>query len=123
MASRLPGLGLYHASKWAVEGFTSSLAMELKGFGIHTTLVEPVGYATDWDQSSAVRVDRLEAYDDFRNNLPVAAASRRADPAATRAAILAVVDAEEPPLRVFFGSGALPLMEREYAARLAEWKQ
>jgi NAD(P)-dependent dehydrogenase (short-subunit alcohol dehydrogenase family) len=119
----LPGLGLYHASKWAVEGLTSSLAMEVRGFGIRTTLVEPAGYATDWETGSAVRTDPLPVYDDFRAHLPISAAAKRADPRATRAAILAVVDAEEPPLRIFFGKGPLPLMQKEYAARLAEWEQ
>jgi NAD(P)-dependent dehydrogenase (short-subunit alcohol dehydrogenase family) len=119
----LPGLGIYHASKWAVEGFTASLAMELKGFGIHTTLVEPAGYATEWGSTSAVTVPRLPAYDDFRADLPIAASTKRADPSATRPAILEVVDADEPPLRIFFGKGPLPLMQKEYAARLAEWER
>ncbi|MGP3939176.1 SDR family NAD(P)-dependent oxidoreductase [Streptomyces sp. 6N106] len=43
----LPGLGLYHASKFALEGLTESLAAEVAGFGIEGTLVEPAGYATD----------------------------------------------------------------------------
>ncbi len=40
-------LGLYHASKWALEGFSQSLAAEVAPFGIKVTLVEPAGYATD----------------------------------------------------------------------------
>jgi len=117
----LPGLGGYHASKWALEGMTSSLAMEVKGFGIAVTLIEPAGYATDWGTTSAVHADPLAAYDDFRAHLPISAAARRADPHATRAAILAVVDADEPPLRIFFGRGPLALMQTEYAHRLDEW--
>jgi NAD(P)-dependent dehydrogenase (short-subunit alcohol dehydrogenase family) len=42
----LPGLGLYHASKWGLEGMTSSLAMEVRSFGVKVTLVEPAGFAT-----------------------------------------------------------------------------
>ena len=118
----LPGLGLYHASKFGLEGFTSSLAMEVKGFGIAVTLVEPAGYATDWSGPSSVHSRQLAAYDDFRANLPVSASSRRGDPEATREAILAVVDAEQAPLRIFFGSGPLPVIEREYACRLEEWR-
>jgi NAD(P)-dependent dehydrogenase (short-subunit alcohol dehydrogenase family) len=41
-------LGLYHASKWALEGFSQSLAAEVASFGIKVTLVEPGGFATDW---------------------------------------------------------------------------
>ena len=96
--------------------------MEVKDFGIKTTLIEPAGYDTDWGTASAVRADQLAAYDDFRAHLPIAASARRADPSATRTAILAVVDAPEPPLRIFFGKGPLPLMQKEYAARLAEWE-
>ncbi|WP_369373676.1 SDR family NAD(P)-dependent oxidoreductase [Promicromonospora sp. Populi] len=118
----LPGVGIYIASKFAVEGFTQSLAMEVKDFGIKVTLVEPAGYATDWAAGSAIRSEQLPAYDEFRANPPISASARRADPSATRAAILAVVDAEEPPRRIFFGKGALPLMQKEYASRLAEWE-
>ncbi|MBN9620530.1 MAG: SDR family NAD(P)-dependent oxidoreductase [Actinobacteria bacterium] len=92
----LPGLGGYHASKWALEGLTSSLAMEVQGFGIAVTLVEPAGYATDWGTTSAVHAGRLAAYDDFRANLPVSASAKRADPAATRAAILARASRLQP---------------------------
>src|ERR1019366_4251620 len=35
-----PGVGLYHASKWALEGFSEALSQEVAGFGIHVTLVE-----------------------------------------------------------------------------------
>ncbi|WP_433145305.1 SDR family NAD(P)-dependent oxidoreductase [Actinomadura nitritigenes] len=90
----LPGLGLYHASKWGLEGMTSSLAMEVRSFGIKVTLVEPAGYATDWQGSSAVRAAQSPAYDDFRAHLPVSASARRGDPGATGPAILRIVDAE-----------------------------
>ena len=118
----LPGLGLYHASKWGLEGMTSSLAMEVRSFGIKVTLVEPAGFATDWQGPSAVRAPQSPAYTEFRANLPVSASARRGDPDATAQAILAIVDAEEPPLRVFFGDQPLPLMRTEYAKRIEEWE-
>jgi NAD(P)-dependent dehydrogenase (short-subunit alcohol dehydrogenase family) len=117
----LPGLGIYHASKFGLEGFTASLAAEVKGFGIKVTLVEPAGYATDWAGPSAVVAERSPAYDDFRASM-ARPAGKRGEPSATRAAILAVVDAEEPPLRIFFGPGPLDVIKREYAARIAEWE-
>ena len=58
-----PTVGLYHASKWGLEGFSQSLAAEVAGFGIKVTLVEPAGYATDWSGPSAVRAEPLPAYD------------------------------------------------------------
>jgi NAD(P)-dependent dehydrogenase (short-subunit alcohol dehydrogenase family) len=118
----LPGLGIYHASKFGLEGFTASLAAEVKDFGIKVTLVEPAGYATDWAGPSAVRSERSPAYDDFRAAM-ARPASKRGEPGATRTAILQVVDAEEPPLRIFFGQGPLPLMKKEYAARIEEWER
>jgi hypothetical protein len=86
------------------------------------TLVEPAGFATDWPGSSAVRALRLPAYDEFRASMPIGASARRGDPDATGPAILAIADAEEPPLRVFLGDQPLPLLRREYAERIAEWE-
>ncbi|MGW3104430.1 SDR family NAD(P)-dependent oxidoreductase [Streptomyces sp. NPDC001100] len=115
----LPGLGLYHASKFVLEGFTASLAAEVRDFGIKVTLVEPAGYATGWAGPSAVQARHLPAYDDFRAAMTRISA-RRGDPSATRAAILTVVDAEQPPLRIFFGEGPLDMVTKEYEARLDE---
>ena len=41
-------VGIYHASKWALEGFSQALAQEVAPFGIHVTLIEPGGFSTDW---------------------------------------------------------------------------
>jgi NAD(P)-dependent dehydrogenase (short-subunit alcohol dehydrogenase family) len=118
-----PTLGLYHASKWALEGFSQSLAAEVAGFGIHVTIVEPGGFATDWAGPSAVHSAPLAAYDDIRE----ARARQRSsfepgDPQATGAAILKVVDADEPPLRIFFGKAGLEMTREEYARRIATWE-
>jgi NAD(P)-dependent dehydrogenase (short-subunit alcohol dehydrogenase family) len=123
--SAFPGIGLYHASKWALEGFSQSLAQELAGFGVHVTLVEPGGFSTDWGGPSAVRSTELPAYAEVREaaaNRP----SRRGtpgDPVATRGPILELVDAEEPPLRVFFGQAPLAVAKADYESRLATWEQ
>ncbi|MFF3559544.1 SDR family NAD(P)-dependent oxidoreductase [Streptomyces sp. NPDC002574] len=118
----LPGLGVYHASKFGLEGFTASLAKEVHDFGIKVTLVEPAGYSTEWAGSSAVRAERVPAYDGFRAGMQ-RPAGVRGEPAATRAAILAVVDADEPPLRIFFGKGPLAVIRAEYASRIEEWER
>jgi NAD(P)-dependent dehydrogenase (short-subunit alcohol dehydrogenase family) len=119
-----PTVGLYHASKWGLEGFSQSLAAEVAGFGIKVTLVEPGGFATDWGGSSAKRATQIPAYDGAHaalatlrsNNVP-------GDPDATGPAILKVVDAKDPPLRIFFGSGGLPLTRAEYAKRIETWEK
>ena len=58
--------GAYHASKWALEGFSQSLSQEVARFGIKVTLVEPAGYSTDWSGSSAKHSTPLPAYDQTR---------------------------------------------------------
>jgi NAD(P)-dependent dehydrogenase (short-subunit alcohol dehydrogenase family) len=119
-----PTVGLYHASKWGLEGFSQSLAQEVAAFGIKVTLVEPGGYATDWGGPSAQRATPLPAYEpahaaiqSFRKrNVP-------GDPDATGPAILKVVDAKDPPLRIFFGSGGLDMTRAEYARRIETWEK
>jgi NAD(P)-dependent dehydrogenase (short-subunit alcohol dehydrogenase family) len=119
-----PTVGLYHASKWGLEGFSQSLAAEVAGFGIKVTIVEPGAFATEWGGPSAEHATQIAAYDDARaaieafrrNNVP-------GDPDATGPAILKVVDAEDPPLRIFFGSGGLPLTRAEYARRIETWEK
>ncbi len=119
-------IGAYHASKWAVEGLSQALAKEVEGFGIKVTIVEPTGYETDWAGSSAGRAAPLPAYDELRAHVTANRARqlvRRGDPTATREAILAVVDAAEPPLRIFFGDGPLELATADYESRLATWRE
>ncbi len=120
----VPTVGLYHASKWGLEGFSQALAAEVNGLGIKVTIVEPGGFATEWGTTSAHRATELPAYDGARALLSsVRAVSEAGDPKATASALFRIVDAEEPPLRVFFGTGGLPMVRREYAARLANWEK
>ena len=118
--------GAYHASKWALEGLSQSLAQEVAEFGVKVTLVEPSGYGTDWSGSSAKHAAELPAYDHVRET---AAAARKAryrrpgDPAATRQAILTLVDSEDPPRRMFLGEEPLAIATADYDARLAAWRE
>jgi NAD(P)-dependent dehydrogenase (short-subunit alcohol dehydrogenase family) len=119
-------LGLYHASKWALEGFSQSLAQEVAPFGVHVTLIEPGGFSTDWGGSSAKHATPLPDYAEAHaesDRLRSQRASAPGDPEASAAALLKVVDSEEPPLRVFFGSRPLQLARAEYEKRLAGWEQ
>ncbi len=122
--SAFPTVGAYHASKWALEGFSQSLAQEVAGFGINVTLIEPGGYSTDWSGPSATHSEENPAYADVREaakNRP--SASSPGDPTATRDAILKVVDAEEPPLRIFFGEAPIEIATKDYESRLATWNE
>ena len=118
-----PTVGLYHASKWGLEGFSQSLAHEVADLGIKVTLVEPIGYPTDWAGPSSVHAEPIAAYDPIRQARASARRWTPGDPQATGAAILELVDAEQPPLRVFFGDGALAMITDEYAKRIAGWEQ
>ncbi|SHH11320.1 MULTISPECIES: SDR family oxidoreductase [Geodermatophilus] len=124
--SAFPNIGIYNASKWALEAFSQSLAAEVADFGIRVTIIEPGAYGTDWGGSSARHATPDPAYDAFREK---AAEQRRAragnpgDPVATRDAVLQLVDADEPPLRVFLGDGPLAIATRDYESRLAEWRR
>lgn len=119
-------LGAYHASKWALEGFSQALAREVASFGVHVTLIEPAGYDTDWSGASASHSDPLPAYDEVRATAESERRSRWSapgNPHASAAAMLKIVDAEQPPLRVFFGSSPLKTAKADYENRLRTWEQ
>jgi NAD(P)-dependent dehydrogenase (short-subunit alcohol dehydrogenase family) len=115
---------LWVASKWGLEGFSQALAAEVAAFGIKVTIVEPGGYATDWGGASAIRAAAIPAYDAARAAIAeFRTKSVPGDPEATGAAILKVVDAQDPPLRIFFGSGGLPMTRAEYGRRIETWEK
>ncbi|MEU3063335.1 SDR family oxidoreductase [Streptomyces subrutilus] len=124
--SAFPLVGIYHASKWALEGMSQALAQEVAPFGIKVTLIEPGGFATDWAGSSSSTSEPLPAYADFHKEVQEQRRKRvgtPGDPTASAAAVLKVVDADEPPLRCFFGSGPLGIAKADYEQRLAVWEK
>ena len=120
-----PGIGLYHASKWGLEGFSQALAGEVADMGVKVTIVEPGGFSTDWSGPSSVSAEGIEAYAPVREALVqrFSDASAVGDPQATGPAILELVDADEPPLRVFFGRMPIDIIRPEYERRLDEWER
>ncbi|MDV6260735.1 SDR family oxidoreductase [Rhodococcoides yunnanense] len=124
--SAFPNVGAYHASKWALEGFSQALAQEVEDFSIHVTLIEPGGFSTDWSGPSAKKSTDIAAYDPIRDKAAKLRSARQAtpgDPSATRSALLKVIDAEKPPLRVFFGDAPLQIATKDYESRLANWRE
>ena len=116
-------IGAYHASKWALEGLSQSLAQEVADFGIHVTMVEPGGYSTDWVGPSAKRSEENPAYAQVREAQSRIWAESPGNPTATRGAMLKVVDAAKPPLRIFFGKAPLTIATQDYESRLATWNE
>jgi NAD(P)-dependent dehydrogenase (short-subunit alcohol dehydrogenase family) len=118
----MPLIGFYSATKWAVEALHESLAQEVRPFGLSVTIVEPGAYATDFGKSAKV-AEVLEPYAEFRKQFMARLANlERGDPKATADAILKLVDANDPPLRLVLGSTILPGARALYADRIATWE-
>ncbi len=119
-----PISGAYHMSKWAVEAMHEALAAEIAPFGIKVTMLEPGAYATDFASSTSLKITLgLDVYAELRRQAFAGGAQMAfGDPEATVPAVLAVVDAEAPPLRLFLGTEGLPGARAAYAARLATWE-
>ena len=116
-----PAVGLYNATKWAVEGLSESMATEIQKFGIATTIVEPATYATG---ASAVQSVPLQEYDWLRQSMNEQFSTMTfANPEASAKVILKVVDAENPPLRIFLGKDAYPMVNQVYSKRLSAWEE
>jgi NAD(P)-dependent dehydrogenase (short-subunit alcohol dehydrogenase family) len=125
----LPMLGLYNASKFAVEGLSETIASEVAHLGIKFTLIEPNGFATEWAGNSAIQTTA-----DIADYAPVRAAFAESGdnpdtwgkPEATVDAILQITDSANPPLRLLLGKLAYYGVESLYTKRLAdikEWKE
>src|ERR1700733_247569 len=118
----MPLIGIYSATKWAVEALHEALAQEVRPFGLRVTLVEPGAYATDFGKSSKI-ADALGPYVDFRNQFLTRLANMESgDPEAPAEAVLKLVDTENPPLRLGLGNTILPRARAAYAERLATWE-
>lgn len=120
----MPLIGYYCSSKWAFEAIHESLAMEVKPFGIKVTIVEPGAYATEFGgPASGKFAAGLDIYADLKAQVFEGMKTmERGDPKATVDAMFKLVDAENPPLRLFLGSHNLPQVRAAYSDRLATWE-
>jgi len=120
----VPTLGIYNASKFAVEGLTETLATEVKEFGIQVSLVEPNGFETEWASTSASHSENIEAYTNMKTNFRNGYnPDHYGVPAATVEALLKLIDAPNPPLRLIMGKIGYPTVQAVYAQRLATWEE
>jgi NAD(P)-dependent dehydrogenase (short-subunit alcohol dehydrogenase family) len=123
-----PGLGAYHASKWALEGASVAMAGEVAPFGIAVTLVEPGDFRTP--VLSPGRMPAAEPMPEYADTVGQARAgiaqldgSQPGDPARLAQAVLAVAEEEEPPLHLALGSDCYTRLRQELEGQLAELEQ
>lgn len=118
-----PGLSLYCASKWGIEGFFEALAGEVAVFGIQTTLVQPGAIRTDFG-SSGVLSEPLDVYrgtpaHQFRQMLNQDSQAT-GDPARMAAAILRTIEQAQAPFRLVLGSDAHSMLMAGLSTRLEQ---
>jgi NADP-dependent 3-hydroxy acid dehydrogenase YdfG len=120
-----PLIGYYCSSKFAFEAIHDSLAKEVAAFGIKVTLIEPGAYNTEFGSTESLKIatKKLSDYDDLKKQLMKNLQKlERGNPMATTDAVFAVVDAENPPLRLLLGKNDLPHIQQIYSERIQEWE-
>ena len=120
--------GYYHATKFAVEGLSESLAAEVAPLGIKVTIVEPGGFRTDWAGSSMTVHAIRDAYQPTVGTMASyrEQATPLGDPVKGAAAILEIAQVPEPPLRLLLGSDAFAVARAADEAKIASdeaWKE
>jgi len=120
----IAGMAAYHTAKWAVEGFSEALGREVAPLGIKVTIIEPGGFRTDFNVSSLRETPPSADYQPTVG--PVmgffheVAGHEPGDPAKAAQAIIAIVNEEQPPLRLLLGRDAVRLARQIDQADLAE---
>jgi NAD(P)-dependent dehydrogenase (short-subunit alcohol dehydrogenase family) len=110
-----PGVGIYHGSKFALEGISETLGKEVAAFGIHVTAVEPGSFRTDWAGRSMVRGEQTIAdYEPLLTPLRKARAERSGkqpgDPVLAAEVIYSVAGTDNPPVNLLLGTDAVTLV-------------
>jgi NAD(P)-dependent dehydrogenase (short-subunit alcohol dehydrogenase family) len=124
-----PLTGIYHASKWALEGFSETLRQEVAPFGVKVLMVEPSGFRTDWAGSSMSRAEPIDAYQqvDFIAERRQAQAKdnngkQPGNPQLAAKALLETLSRDDPPFRLLLGNVAYDVAVERYEQRLAEFR-
>lgn len=126
-----PGWGIYCATKFAVVGFTESLAEEVKGLGVHATVVYPGYFRTDFlakgsvktpqhtiDEYEAARQSQQAHLSDINGNQPN-------DPEKAAEVLIAISKEEKPPVHLFLGSDAYDIVYKKVdfiTSEVEQWK-
>jgi NAD(P)-dependent dehydrogenase (short-subunit alcohol dehydrogenase family) len=107
-----PAVGYYNATKYAVDGLSEALQKEVSPLGIKVTIIAPSGFRTDWAGRSANSTKiHIEDYSETAgkniSDIRKASGNQPGDPDRAAAAMIQVVESENPPLRLLLGAGAL----------------
>ncbi|MEA5403193.1 oxidoreductase [Arcicella sp. DC2W] len=107
-----PALGYYHATKYAVDGFSESLSKEVGHLGIKVTIVAPGAFRTDWAGRSANETpgkisDYAETAEITKVWLRNKDGNQPGNPVKAAEAIIKVVECPNPPLRLLLGHDAM----------------
>jgi NAD(P)-dependent dehydrogenase (short-subunit alcohol dehydrogenase family) len=119
-----PGWGFYNATKFAVEGFSEALAGEMKPLGVRVTVIEPGPFRTDFLGRSGKLAEReIDDYQETagkaREYLKTQSGKQPGDPQKAIEAVIAVVDADQPPVHLILGNPAL----KRFREKLAGWEE
>lgn len=125
------GVSAYSASKFALEGMSEALALEVAPFGIKVLIVEPGGFRTEFGGASALRsMPIAPAYKDVLTNirgiLQDMHRNQPGDPAKAARAVVQALEAEKTPLRLQLGAdsiGAVRAHAEGLLADLATWER
>jgi NAD(P)-dependent dehydrogenase (short-subunit alcohol dehydrogenase family) len=126
------GWGVYASTKFAVEGISEALAMETRPLGIKVTIVEPGYFRTDFLDGNSLTTttgvidDYAETVGEIRKLAADLNHQQPGDPARLAKALLKVVDAEDPPLRMPFGSDTVAGIEAKnafVAEEIGKWRE
>lgn len=120
-----PGFGYYHTTKFAVEGFSEALALELAPLGVRVTLIEPGPFRTDFlGRSGVLAAKQIADYDKTAGNARRYFAEQDGkqpgDPVRAALAMIAVVESENPPLHLLLGAVALKRLRSKLELMLQE---
>lgn len=107
-----PGVGFYNATKFAVDGYSETLSKEVKPLGIKVTVIAPSGFRTDWAGRSAndtgIKIDDYQQTAHAnQDTLRGYSGKQPGDPVRAAKAIVKAVEADQPPLRLLLGAGAM----------------
>jgi len=125
-----PGLAAYQSAKWAVTGFSSTLAAEVAPLGIKVSILEPGTMATDMPGGSSMDMSAVST--PYQSTVGTVAERIRGsfrtapnDPAKVAALVIRLAQMAEPPVRLLVGRDALEYGEAATKALLAQdarWK-